>query len=512
MTFACALLAVLSIWDYPARFPEHERLRAEFVRAVRAGDVRTMETAARKGTELLPEDPTWAFNLACSLAYHENQEPALDQLDVAVDLGFRDADAIESDNDLKRLAKNARFANIVKRARDMRERPILLGPMASVNATGVFGESLMLGEHNMSWDFEDGCFIAKMSLAPGERGGNTGDLYMNRDAGHSRLVVTNFPGITEVKLDQTGRARQMDLDFPNIKFPYPVFGNCSRAYLHPVYWRSIPRAMMTSDTRRLATMSSLYTSNQIWVFPANADFPPVGTNGDVFASMAPYWLVTQGRSWSDQYYLRAALEASRSFDPATKRDIVARRLLAPTIMTLIRKSLKGVKSEDDYLTEKAHPTCMPPNGLDLARLKKLSKEMRASKVPPLVRLARFGAPVKEKPKTPEFTYVTPFAVGLILRSPDDERTFNIAFAGADEIVCRIVHDPSGAGRIVEQKGGVVHLVIDRTKLSGTARVDLAAFGRNKETGWGAPAYVSFSTVDANAPYYDQALVPKIQVK
>ena len=155
---------------------------------------------------------------------------------------------------------------------------------------------------------------------------------------------------------------------------------------------------------------------------------------------------------------------------------------------------------------------MPPNGLDLARLKRLSREMRASKVPPVVRLARFGAPVKEKPKTPEFTYVTPFAVGVILRSPDDERTFNIAFTGADEVTCRIVHDPSGAGRIVEQKGGVVHLVIDRAKLSGTARVDLAAFGRNRETGWGAPSYVSFSTVDANAPYYDQALVPQIQVK
>lgn len=512
MTFACAVLAVLSIWDYPARFPEHERLRAEFVRAVRVGDVVAMESAARRGAELLPDDPTWAFNLACALAYHESQDAALDQLDVAVDLGFRNAEAIESDNDLKRLAKNARFADIVRRARETKDRPPLLGPMSAVDATGVVGRSLVLGEHNLLWDFDDGCFIAKMSLAPGETGGNAGDLYMNRDAGHSRLVVTNFPGITEVRLDQAGRERRMDLDFPNMKFPYPVFGNCSRAYLHPVYWRSIPRAMMTSDTRRLATMASLYASNQIWVFPANADFPPVGTNGDVFASVAPYWLVTQGRSWSDQYYLRAALEASRSLDPATKRDIVARRLLAPTIMTLIRKSLKGVRSEDDYLTEKAHPTCMPPAGLDLARLKRLSREMRASKVPPLVSLARFGAPVKDKPKAPEITYVTPFAAGVILRSSDDERTFNIAFAGADEVTCRIVHDPSGAARIVEQKGGVVHLVVDRTRLSGTARVDLAAFGRNRDTGWGAPSYVSFSTVDANAPYCDQTLVPRIKVK
>ena len=150
-------------------------------------------------------------------------------------------------------------------------------------------------------------------------------------------------------------------------------------------------------------MVALYMDNQVWVFPANADFPPVGTNGDVFVSVAPYWLVTQGRSWSDQYYLRAALDASRSFGQAVKREIVGRRLLAPTIMTLIRKSLKGVKDEDDYLTEKAHPTCLPPNGLDLARLKKLAADMRATEIPPVVRIVRFGAPVEKKPEIPELT-------------------------------------------------------------------------------------------------------------
>ncbi len=512
MTAACLLLAVLSIWDYPARFPVHQRLRAEFVAAVRAGDTEKMEATSRKGVELLPDDPTWAYNLACSLAYRGNEDAALDQLDVAVDLGFRDADAIESDYDLKRLAKNSRFAEIVRRARETKDSPVLLGPMAVTDALGIVGDSLAIGEQNLTWDFDDGCFVAKMKLAPGKSGGNAGDLYMNRDGNHSRIVVTNYSGLTEVRLDQEGRARHLDLDFPNIKFPYPVFGNCSRAYLHPVFWRSIPRALMTSDARRLTTMASLYLSNQIWVFPANADCPPVGTNGDVFASVAPYWIVTQGRSWSDRYYLDAALEVSRTLDPATKRDIVSRRLLAPTIMTLIRKSLKGVKSEDDYLTDAAHPTCMPPAGLDLARLKRLSREMRAATVPPLVKIARFGAPVGEKPPAPEVTYVTPFAAAVILRSADERRMFDLVFSGAKEITCRIVHDPAGAARIIAQKDGTVRLSVDRTTLRGTERVDVAAFGRNDGTGWGAPAYVSFSTVDADASYYDPALVPNFQVK
>ena len=508
-----ALLAVLSVWDYPARQPQHERLRAEFVQAIRAGDTKKMEETARKGTELLPDDPTWAYNLACALAYYAKPDAALDQLEKAIDLGFRDADAIAADNDLKRLAAQRRFKELVAYARESRGRPILLGPLAVANAPGIVGKSIALGEQNMLWDFDDACFVANMKLAPGaEARGNAGDLYMNRDGGHSLLAVTNYPGRTEVKLDRTGRERRMDLDFPNIKFPYPVFGNCSRAYVQDVLWRSIPRAMMTNASRHLRTMSSFYMDNQVWVFPANADFPPVGTNGDVFASVAPYWLVTQGRSWSDQYYLKAALEASRSLNPATKSDIVARKLLAPTVMTLIRKSLKGVEDEDAYLTGAAHPTCLPPNGLDIARLKKLAGEMTAASVPPVVRIARLGAPTENAPDVPELTYVTPCAAAFVLRSADTNRAFAVAVEGAKEVAFRIVHDPLGAATIKDQKAMAALFSVDRTKLKGTERIDIAAFGRNPGTGWGAPAYVSIAIVDPDAPYYDPALVPKLSVK
>ncbi len=507
-----ALLAVLSVWDYPARQPRHEMLRAEFIHAVRAGDTKKMEESSRNGTELLPDDPTWAYNLACSLARGGKNDDALDQLERAIDLGFRNADAIEADDDFRLVAPKRRFKELVEYAKESAGRPIMLGPLAVADATGTVGGSLALGEQNMLWDFDAGCFVAKMKLAPGVAGGNSGDLYMNRDGGHSRLVVTNYPGLTEVKLDKVGRERKMDLDFPNIRFPCPVFGNCSRAYLGDEFWRSIPRAMMTTAPRQLRTMASLYMENQIWVFPANADFPPVGTNGDVFASVAPYWLVTQGRSWSDLYYLRAALDASRSFDGAVKREIVERRLLAPTVMALVRKSLKGVRDEDDYLTEKAHPTCLPPDGLDLARLKRLAADMRAAEIPPVVRITRFGAHLDRKPEIPELTYFTPFAAAFVLRLPDEKRSFALVVDGASEVAYRIVHDPACAATVKEQKGAAALVEIDRTRLSGTARIDLAVFGRNPGTGWGAPTYVSFSVVDMDAPYHDPALVPRTEEK
>ena len=86
------------------------------------------------------------------------------------------------------------------------------------------------------------------------------------------------------------------------------------------------------------------------------------------------------------------------------------------------------------------------------------------------------------------------------------------FCDADEIAFAIVHDPARAAKIVERRRASVRMSIDRKRLSGTARIDLAAFGRGKGTMWGAPTFVSFSVIDTDAPYYDPALVPQLQVK
>ena len=509
-TFCIAILAVLSIWDYPARQPEHERLKAEFISALKTGDTSTMTETCRRGVELLPDDPTWHYNLACSLAYFKNQEPALDELEKAIDLGFRDAAAIEGDNDLKRVAKNPRFAELVEYAKRMADRPILTGPLATVPAVGFFGKTVALGSQNVDWNFDLGCFVARMTLAQTAPGANVGDLYMNRDDNHSRLVVTNWPGLTEVVLDREAKERHLHLDFPNMLFPYPVFGNVSRGLTQGPYWRSLPRALMTSQCGRMNLMSRLYLSNQIWVFPAVNDFDFASTNffGDVFASVSPYWITTQGKSWSDQPYLRAALEASRSFNPSVKRDIVSRMLLAPTIQALIRKSLKDVKSEDDYLTSKAHPTAMPPNGVDLKKLKKLAGELRSNQIPPLAKIAMVApAKVDYKGHFPELTYATPFAWAFVLRADEPSREFLVKVQGGSDFAFAAVHDPNKAATVERLGPDTARVRIDKTKLNTTNRVDFAAFAKTPDSGWGAPSFVSFAVVDPSAPYSDPVLTP-----
>ena len=506
MNAAVLLLALLSIWDYPARFPEHDRLRRQFVVAVREGDTATMEETCRKGVKLLPDDPTWHFNLACSLAYFANrEEAAFDELETAIDLGFRDRKAIEGDTDLKRLAKLPRYKELLEYADFMQSRPLLTGPLAAVDATGVFGKPVVLGEQNLGWDFDTGCFVAHLKMASGSPGGNAGDLYMNRDGRHSLLDIKNYPGLSSVQLDALGRTNRMDMSFPNILFPYPAFGNASLAMTMGPYWRSLPRAMMTIESGLLGRMERLYLSNQVWVYPSHMDTAPVGTNGDVFASIAPYWLTTAGRSYTDKPYLGGALEVSRSLNPKVKTEIVKRGLLAPTVQALIRKSLKGVTNEVDYLSAKAHPTALPPKGLDLARLKAAAKAMTVESIPPLAAVSVAMPQPKRKLVVPELTYASAFAWAFVLRADEDVREFQLVARGAEEFAFVQTHGAGVDVRIELLKPDTAKVTIDRRGMSPTNRVDIMVCGRNAKTGWGAPSYVSFARMDPAAPYSDPAL-------
>ena len=359
-----------------------------------------------------------------------------------------------------------------------------------------------MGEQNFAWDFDSGAFSARLQLAPdGAKTGNTGDLYFNRDGMHSVLNAAEFPGLTVVKLDMDGRERGMDLNAPNMLFPYPVFGNCSRAFTQGPYWRSLPRSLLTAESYRLGLMLKLYLTNQVWVFPAACDSAG-GKYGDVFQSVCPYFLVSEGQSWSDQYYLKAALECSRSFRPEVKAEILKRGALAPTIQKLVRSSLHSVTNEAAYLSAKAHPTALPPGGLDLARMKAAAKAMTVAEIPPIAGIKVTTPPVKNPESIPECTYATGLAWAFILRAPDETREFYIKAHGAKEFAFSCVH---GECQIEQLAKDAAKVTVKRSSLSPTSRVDVAVFGRNPGTGWGAPSFVSFSAVDPSAPYSDPVL-------
>lgn len=507
------VLAVLSMWDYPSRQARHEILRSRFVTAVKEGDTAAMEEVSREGVELLPDDPTWRFNLACSLAWFPDREKeSLDTLEKAIYLGFRDAEAISKDSDLSRVSDNPRFPALVDKARSLARKPVEEGPLSSRAATGVAGKTLVLGAKNLAWDFDAGCFDAMVKLAVGSSALNAGDLYMNRDANHSRPSLAAFPGVTEVRFDAEGTTLGMALGIPNVCFPYPLFGNCSQAFVAGPVWRSMPRAITSSHLRSLKTMQKLYLSNQIWVFPSNVDTPPLGKHGDVFHSNVPFWMTTAGRSWSDLPYLDAAFIASRSLRRNTKAHMVARRLFAPTIITLVKKSLRGVGSEDDYVTPLAHPTALPPGGVDTNRLVSLAAALSPGSIPPLVTVTAESVSDITETDLPERLYATPFAWSFVIRAPERKRVFVLKAAGAEKMRFVRTHGTKAAAKVVPIGGDGAVVEIDVSRLNPTSRVDVAVFGRNARTGWGAPSFVSFARMDPSAPYSDPVLTPARRVE
>lgn len=501
------LLAVLSIWDYPARQLQHESLRNELKTAVAAHDYVKMSSVCAQGVGLLPDDPVWHYNYACALARNGKSDEAFDELEAAIDLGFREVKIIATDGDLRMVAAHRRFDELLEYAKAMASRPVMLGPMAYVDATGVFGDNIALGEQNLGWNFDVGAFVAHLKLVENQAQGNTGDLYFNRDGGHANLNVKAFPGLTTVGLDSIGRGRKADLDIPNMLFPYPVFGNSSRAFLDDKYWRSIPRALMTTRSDRLKTMAKMYLSNQFWVFPAHRDHPPSGSFGDVFSSVAPYWMVSAGSSWSDLGCLRLALAASGALKRETKMAAVSRGVLAPTLMTLMRKAMVGVDGENGYLTAAAHPTAIDAAKIEVEKLKSAAASLAPHEVPPIafIKAVDVGK-IKTIPPLPELTYATPCAWAFVLRAGDSNRVFSVRAAGSPEYAFRVVHGPAEAVKLEHTATDTARVVIDRTLLSVTNRIDLAVFGRSTGTGWGAPAYVSFAVVDDTASYCDPYLL------
>lgn len=378
--------------------------------------------------------------------------------------------------------------------------------LAAVAAKGVVGGTVTLGAENLDWDRSAGCLVANVELT-GSDGANAGDLYFNRDAGHSVLKIREFPGLTQVKLDAAGHAKGLDVDFPNTLFPCPVFGNCSRAMTQGPYWRSLPRAMVTTMAARMPLYYRLYRSNQIWVFPAVNDCEPLGTHGDVFASVTPYCLVTQGKSWSDLPYLKAALEVSAALPRDVKREAVARGLLAPTVQLLLRRALKGVETEADYLSAKAHPTAFPANGLDLARLRESARALTVETLPPVALIAGAGGSKSaDAGKVPEVSYASPCAWAFVLRGSEPERTFVLKLAGGDDYAVVPVHGDPAAAKVERLAADGFKVTVDRTKLTPTNRLDIAVFAKGKTTSWGAPSFASFAVVDPKADYADPVLI------
>lgn len=219
----------------------------------------------------------------------------------------------------------------------------------------------------------------------GRAAGNHGDLYENRDRGHSRLPAEAHPQLTHVAYDDAAREAGLDYGLAGpVIFEAPLIGNSSTAAKTGPFWRSLPRMALSREGGPLQLYQN-YLAGQIHVYPEHRDHDP--EHGDLIPANTPYFLVSQGSSGSDQPHLEALAMILAAFRPETKAFLHENQLLAPTVQMVFRRSLTPVRSRSAYRSGLAHPSVIPRDQINLMRMVQLANALRPGDVPPMVRLS-----------------------------------------------------------------------------------------------------------------------------
>lgn len=344
----------------------------------------------------------------------------------------------------------------------------------------------------------------------GRAAGNHGDLYENRDRGHSRLPPEAHPQLTHVAYD--AEAREAGLDYGlsgRVIFDAPLIGNSSTAVKAGPLWRSLPRLALTQEGGA-QNLYQNYLAGQMHVYPEHRDHDP--EHGDLIPANTPYFLISQGSSGSDQPHLEALAMIFAALRPETKAFLHEHQLLAPTVQMVFRRSLMPVRSRAAYLSGLAHPSVIPKDQINLMRMVQLANALTPETVPPMVRLAvlseedaaegiaYFGEGLTER------LFDTPAAIARIWRSHAYRRRMIVsAEATRDpngrilEFVWRVLRGDPARTRIepLDDQGRRARITIDwqlPRPVPGhpdilSNRVDIGVFARNGAHD-SAPGFIS----------------------
>src|SRR5262249_1738458 len=99
-----------------ARHPDDVGVLSELAATLtRIGRLEEGLAADERLVRLAPEDPTVPYNLGCSLALLGRADRALDALEHAFALGYRDTEHLLADDDLATLRDEPRYHRLVER-------------------------------------------------------------------------------------------------------------------------------------------------------------------------------------------------------------------------------------------------------------------------------------------------------------------------------------------------------------------------------------------------------------
>lgn len=264
--------------------------------------------------------------------------------------------------------------------------------------------------------------------ARGRAAGNHGDLYDNRDRGHSRFDSRLAPQVTATAYEPDAVAASLDYGLNHsLLFDVITFGNSSTAITSGRYWRSQPRLALT-DPGSAVHLARQHATNQLYVYPSHRDHRP--DTGDLFPVNTPYVLISETSSRSDQPHVRAIALILAALRPDTKALARDLGLIAPTVQMLFRRAMPGVTSDADYLSGAAHPVVFDGRQIDFERLLHLSNALSADALPPAIQLS-VDVPTSPEPGIAlfgdglrEVLLDTPQAVARLFRGSARSRTYH----------------------------------------------------------------------------------------
>ncbi len=378
-------------------------LRLHGLLLIRNGDLKKATQVIRRMIDLFPQIPGNHYFLAAVLAKQGDLDAAFDRLAIAIRRGFSNVELMLSDPALAPLRRQERFQSLVAMFRGATHKAEPL-TVLSVSPAAVKDGIALVDESNTRWVprlkiLESAFRFGPNNTAPavvqpgknppkqlndwyskGLAAGNTGDVYVNYDKGHSSLPANFSPQLAHVKYGAGARKIGIGNGL-NAKmfFNTIAIGNSSTVSdgrsqaRHALTLPGIPNILYLQ-----------YTNNQLYVYPEHKDYDP--ERGDLLPANTPYMIISQGSSGSDQPFVRAVASILAAFKPDVKKFLRQERLVMPTVQMIFRRGQKTVSIDRDYLSAWAHPPVFNAKNINLVKMINLANQLNIEDIPPVVSL------------------------------------------------------------------------------------------------------------------------------
>jgi len=361
----------------------------------------------------------------------------------------------------------------------------------------------------------------------GTAAGNLGDVYDNRDKGHSDLDMGPYPQLRKVVYSPEEIQKGRHWSAQVVLRKGVVFGNSSTS-APPTAGGSNPR-MYYVQPAGIAFLYRQYTANNLYIYPEHRDHDP-GHNGpdegfgDLYPTNTPYLIISQGSSGSDQPFMRALPFTLAAFRPEVKKKLVETGLLMPTVQMLLRSTNRQLAKPEDYLTGLAHPTVFEGSWFNELALVQAAHALTVDNLPPMVQMKVLEEdhPVQGRDffelTNLEILADTPAVIARIIRGKDYRRRLVVSAERSFDVnqkplsftwtVLRGDKDKIAITPKNKEKS-VVEIVVpyhDRRPIAPGSplesnRVDIGVFVNNG-TYNSAPGFVTFYSMDNEARTYD----------